>query len=335
MLNKCILILGPGRCGSSVLAKMLNDLGIASDLGECGEVVFDVFSKCDGAAHSLPGVRREDLVGGDFATIATQQALNLLHNSTTDFLVCKPVGLTPTIVSEIENRGYTAASEFYWRIIKSVFPDRHTIFMVRDPVDWMLSAHIRWGFSALTALRSLHFYLQVLKDGIDMIDYVGRLDYLNISPKEFVDEALDFLVEHDQARCVAFLSENVVAGNIIPDNYDNDVFWSQTRNHLDIDFHSEILNVYQELSNLGFKFNISKTINARLIELNKERKDVTNTLVTADDCKYKAIADEIWESKQWLERVNNYLRLDIVAQAKLINEQNSWIHTLQARLDIK
>lgn len=316
------LILGPGRCGSSALAQTLHDLDLASDIGECADIIFDGYLTNKSAQHKVSSIKVPQYLNQEFASAAVRCVLDLLHSGDKELVVYKPIGLTKELYSLIIDHGPMQAAKIYWDVVDAVFPVRHSVVLLRDPIEWLVSAVSRFGYSLETALKTLEFYLYVAICKKSPSDCVSTVEFLNENPASFLENVAPFLIPDQKFKAVSYLKSRrfAVTNTSLLKSLDDLLHGFSIIS--DFDPEELIFSLYELSNSLGLDYQLDDSIVSKIHEASLIRKNhiaKLSTEYTVRELELIRKSDHVWEERCWFENINQVLRQEISEKLSFIN----------------
>ena len=327
-----IVILGPGRCGSSALASTFVDTGVGFDCGEVGELMFDLYCSIRDSLPALGVTRKSGVSQPELPRFFVAHLLDFLFEGRdTAHRVFKPVGYFARVREAVAHHGLSDSVDFYVSVIDSVFPQAHTILLIREPSAWIRSAVTRWGLTVTDAIASLRFYAALVDRASDAIDLIDTQEFLRQQPRRFVERNLPFLSEAQQSDFVRNLETNEFARNVRSD----DAGFSLVCRPDDMAaFEKNLREIYASFSSHSPSYTFDgagQCLIQDLLQLPSESSVMTD--VSAGLCEEQL--EKVWKAKVFIERENIYLKSQVVEKNALIDRMQAWILELQRRLDIR
>jgi hypothetical protein len=148
-----IVLIGPGRSGTSLISSVFENHSECAFVGETGNLIFGIWTALHVSASLIPL-----LVEGDAAVPDDERAGRLVRQAfVTTFpndrarWMQKPIGVPNAIVEMFPaDPGSDEAASFFWRVLRSSFPRARYITLLRHPCDVVLSGVSHWGQDEVT-----------------------------------------------------------------------------------------------------------------------------------------------------------------------------------------
>jgi hypothetical protein len=186
-----LVVLGPGRCGSSAFVSAMHDSGLAFSSGELTSFYYDIFQICRRGAR---GFNPEISIIADNQGAWDENFLNICRklfqpsgSSEYSHYVHKLVGLPDSSMFNVHLESIDLAHrqlliDEYSDFITFTSRDSIPCFFFRSPLDQVASSVARWHLAPSRAISLLDFQLQ------SYLCYSKKLDCKFVPSEQLVDD---------------------------------------------------------------------------------------------------------------------------------------------------
>jgi hypothetical protein len=148
-----IVLVGPGRSGTSLLSSVFGNHADCASVGETVNFIFGIWTALHASASLIPPLVEAGRTVPDderAGRLVREAFLTTLPDDRGDWMQ-KPIGVPNVLVETFrDDSGSDEAAAFYWRVLRSSFPRARYITLLRHPCDVVLSGVAHWGQDEVT-----------------------------------------------------------------------------------------------------------------------------------------------------------------------------------------
>lgn len=143
-----IILIAPGRSGTSLLSAILARHSQVEFVGETSEMIFGFWQ----AMEATRGIVRKQVENGkviefdELASRTVRQNFVTYFNSPRPRWMQKPIGIPDSLVRRGVDENDMPDARWYWGVLKACFPDAKYLTILRRPADVVRSSMRYWGF---------------------------------------------------------------------------------------------------------------------------------------------------------------------------------------------
>jgi hypothetical protein len=210
---------GIGRSGTTLLQNVLGTTGLVQVCNEIGALVFCCYR---GVEVALGSDDREPTIS-DTATPGSvaRAALRTMMPSSKPYW-CQKLGGLPTYICwdmieecdrEYALEPYSFPYRWFWKVLRTSFPDSKDVLILRDYRDIIISRHLFSGWGLDNIACDLAVYFNLMAHHAAKVDYVLRYEDLVTMPQDTVRRLFDFLALPGEVTAVQALHWHASASN--------------------------------------------------------------------------------------------------------------------------
>jgi Sulfotransferase family len=185
-----------GRSGTTVVSNVFEKHPEFSSVGETSNLIFGSWRAVEASAGTTPpssqvnpGLSKEERI----SRTVHQVFLTFLPDERPRWFQ-KPIHVPEVLSSILEDENLWAdAADWYWKVMRSVFPNAQYLTTLRHPCDVILSAKSFWGYGEVGLWRSMGFMAYLLTHPASPVQYAVHFESLFHAREETVRELFAYL----------------------------------------------------------------------------------------------------------------------------------------------
>jgi hypothetical protein len=184
-----------GRSGTSLLAAVFQQHADVQFVGETANLIFYTYEALDSSNSIIPSLfEGETWVPNDErAGRVVREAFLTSFPDSRRFWFQKPIGIPMPLATRFNEKEWSEAAEWYWKVLGRSFPKGKFFTVLRHPCDVVLSAKAYWGYDEATSWWSVGFMAYLLAHPASLIQHVISYDELVQHPEQQVRDLFMFL----------------------------------------------------------------------------------------------------------------------------------------------
>jgi len=185
-----------GRSGTTVVSNIFERHPDFSSVGETANLIFGSWHAVEASA----GITLSSWI--DNTRLSNEQHItHMVQHLFLTFLpderprwFQKPIHVPEALSSTIEDESQWAdAADWYWKVMRNVFPHAQYLTTLRHPCDVILSAKSYWGYDEADLWKSLGFMAYLLTHPASPVKYAVHFESLFQTREKTVRELFAFL----------------------------------------------------------------------------------------------------------------------------------------------